>query len=164
MYAKFFFDISGLNINMYEGELLVDWLFGKLQNALEKQKWYMSKRVKAAANSIDEYAFELMYQIGCRPPGSNHFNIAGMPYEVTLSVLRMIDLAILWFATGIDESGREHAYRWTPFGREVIKYLGIKLLTEEEFKASDGYGDFIKAREEYRKKKGIKLNSHKQNI
>ena len=70
-----------------------------------------------------------------------------------MSVLRMIDLGILWFATGIDEKGREHAYRWTQFGREVIKHLGIKLLTEEEFKATDGQKDFLKAQEEYRKKK-----------
>jgi len=142
---------------MYEGELMIDWLLGKLKKALEKQRWYMSKRVKAAANSIDEYAFELMYRIGCRPPGFNHFNIARMPHEVRLSVLRLIDLGILWFATGIDETGREYAYRWTPFGREVIKCLGIKLLTEEEFKATDDYKDSMKAREEYRKKKGLKV-------
>lgn len=153
--VKIPFDISGLNINMYEGELLTDWLSDKLQKALKKQKWYTSKRVKSAANSIDEYAFELMYRIGCRPPGFNHFNISKMPYEVRFSVLRLIDLGILWFATGIDERGHEHAYRWTPFGREVIKYLGIKLLNEEEFKATDGYREFLKAQEEYRKKKGL---------
>ena len=152
--VKIPFDISGLNINIYEGELEIDWLSSKLQKALEKQKWYMSKRVDAASKSIDEFAFEIMYQIGCRPPGFNHFNIAGMPPEVRMSVLRLIDLGILWFATGIDERSREHAYRWTPFGREVIKRLGIKLLTEEEFKATEGYKDVLKAQEEYRKKKG----------
>ena len=152
--VKIPFDISGLNINMYKGDLEIDWLSDKLQKALEKQKWYMSKRVDAASKSIDEFAFEIMYQIGRRPPGFNHFNIAGMPPEVRMSMLRLIDLGILWFATGIDKKGREHAYRWTPFGREVIKRLGITLLTEEEFKATEEYNDFLKAQEEYRKKKG----------
>ena len=151
------FDISGLNINIYEGELEIDWLSSKLQKALEKQKWYMSKRVDAASKSIDEFAFEIMIQKGSLPPGFNHFNIAGMPPELRMSVLRLIDLGILWFATGIDETGHEHAYRWTPFGRDVIRRLGIKLLTEEEFKATEGYGDFLKAEEEYRKKKELRL-------
>ncbi len=155
--VKIPFDISGLNINIYEGELEIDWLLSKLQKAMVKQKWYMSKRVDAASKSIDEFAFEIMFQIGCRPPGFNYFNIGAMLPEVRMSVLRLIDLGILWFATGIDERSHEHAYRWTPFGRKVIKRLGIKLLTEEEFKATEGYGDFLKAEEEYRKKKELRL-------
>lgn len=153
--VKLPFDISGLNINIYDGGLEIDWLSNKLHKALEDQKWYKSRRVKVAAESIDEFGFEIMCQIGCRPPGFNHFNIAGMPPEVRISVLRLIDLGILWFATGVDERGHEHAYRWTPFGREVIKHLGIKLLTEEEFKATKEYKAFLKAQEEYRKKKKL---------
>lgn len=152
--AKIPFDISGLNINIYEGELKIDWLSEKLTKALEGQKWYMSKRVDAAAKSIDEIALYIMYEIGRRPKGKNHFNVVGRPPEVKMSVLRLIDLGILWFASGIDEKGLEHAYRWTPFGLEVIKRLGIKRLNEQEFEATPGYKDYLKAHDEYKKRKG----------
>lgn len=88
------FDISGLNINMYDGELNIDWLFSKLRKALEGQKWSNSKRVDAAAKSIDNIALHIMNTVGCRPQGMNHFNIEGQPTEVKISVLRLIDLNI----------------------------------------------------------------------
>ena len=151
--VKIPFDISGLNINMYDGELGIEWLLSKLTKALEDQAWYNSKRVDAAAKSIDDIALHIMNTVGCRPQGVNHFNIVGQPTEVKVSVLRLIDLGILWFASGIDKRGVEHAYRWTSFGREVMKHLGIKLLSSEEFKVSPGYKDYLKAQEGYQKQK-----------
>jgi hypothetical protein len=152
------FDISGININKYKGELTIDWLSNKLIKALKDQAWYTSKRVEAAAKSIDEIALHIMSTIGCRPQGMNHFNISGLPAEVKISILRLVDLGILWFASGIDMHGIEHAYHWTPFGCEVMKHLGIKLLTEKEFKSSAGYKDFLKARKEYLKKKKASMS------
>jgi hypothetical protein len=152
--VKIPFDISGLNINIYTGEFNIDWLSEKLTEALEGQKWYMSKRVDTAAKSIDDIAFNIMYEIGRLPEGKNHFNIVGRPLEFKISVLRLIDLGILWFASAINEKGREHAYRWTPFGLEVIKHLGINLLNEHEFEATPEYKEYLKAHDEYKKQKG----------
>lgn len=151
--VKIPFDIRGLNINIYEGELGIGWLSEKLKKALEDQKWYTSKRVDAAAKSIDDIALELMHKIGSRPQGYNHFSVGGKPPEVKMSVLRLMDLGILWFASVVEGSYREHAYRWTPFGREVIKHLGIKLFTEDEFKATPGYKEFLEAEKEYKERK-----------
>jgi len=144
------FDISGMNVNFYKEELEIAWLTEKLNNALKGQKWYNSKRVDAAAKSIDGIALQLMNSIGCRPEGKNHFHITGLPTEVKISVLRLIDLGILWFASGVDEGKVQHAYRWTSFGREVIKHLGIKLLSSEEFEASPEYEDYLKAQKEFK--------------
>lgn len=146
------FDISGLNINVYEGELKAEWLSDKLKTALEKQKWYMSKRAQAAARSIDDNGFLLMATIGCRPQGYNHFNVMHQPQEVKMAVLRLMDLGILWFASSTAGGRLEHAYRWTPFGLEVIKHLGIKILTLDEFKARPEYEEVKKAHEAYERK------------
>ena len=147
------FDISGLNINIYEGELEGEWLSGKLKKALEDQRWYLSKRVDAAAKSIDDMALDIMIKIGSRPQGYNHFGIRERTAEFRMSVLRLVDLGILWFASAVEEGYYEHAYRWTPFGREVIKHLGINILTEEEFKDSPAYEECRKAQKEYRERR-----------
>lgn len=67
-------------------------------------------------------------------------------------MLRLVDLGILWFASAIHKKGHEHAYRWTPFGREVMKHLGIRLLTEDEFKNTPQYAVALKAKEEFKTK------------
>jgi len=146
------FDIAGLNINVYDDHLSKEWLANKLRAALNDQKWYMSKRVKAAARAIDEIALTIMCQKGCFPDGYNHFNIVDKPPEWKIAVLRLVDLGILWFASAIHEKGYEHAYRWTPFGREVMKYLGIRLLSEDEFKNTPQYEVALKANEEFKTK------------
>jgi hypothetical protein len=149
--AQLPFDISGMNVNFYKEELEIAWLTENLKNALKSQEWYNSKRVDAAAKSIDGIALRLMNSIGRLPEGNNHFHITGLPTEVKISVLRLIDLGILWFASGVDEGKVQHAYRWTSFGRAVIKHLGIKLLSSEEFKASPEYKDCLKAQKEFKK-------------
>jgi len=155
--VKIPFDISGLNINIYDkDELKINWLSKKLTKAIKGQKWYMSKRVDAAAKSIDEIAFNLMHDVGRLPEGANHFNVQGRPPEIKMSILRLVDLGILWFATVVKENKREHAYRWTPFGIEVIKHLGIKLLSQQEFEATPEYQEHPKARSKYKKKKANK--------
>lgn len=145
------FDVSGLNINVYKGDLTPDWLVDKLKRILERQGWYKSKRVQAAARSIDDIGLELMVNVGKRPSGYNHFNVRGQPIEIRMAASRLVDLGILWLATA--ESGHEHAYRWTPFGLEVVKFLGIRILTKEEFERSEEWKEVIRAQEEFRRRK-----------
>lgn len=119
------FDIKSLNINGYEGPLNRDWLNQKLKAVLDGQNWYKSRRVIATAKSIDSIGLKLILKIYKENrEGEDHFNDEGLPTEVKLAILRLIDLGILWFAT--DKKGTEYAYHWTPFGRAVIKYLGVE--------------------------------------
>jgi hypothetical protein len=123
------FDITGLNIHFYKEDFTSDWMKEKLKNAIENQKWYKSRRVETAAKSIDSFGLKLIHLIyKHRPSDRDHFNDEAIPQEwrteAKLAILRMMDLGIVWFAT--DKEGTEYAYHWTPFGREVIKRLGIK--------------------------------------
>lgn len=123
------FDVSGLTVNEYEEELKEDWLKEKLSRVLSNQKWYKSKRVDSAAKSIDSFGLRLIHLIyKKRPTDRDHFNDEAIPEEwrteAKLAILRMMDLGIIWFATA--KKGTEYAYHWTPFGREVIKNLGIE--------------------------------------
>jgi len=152
--AELPFDISGMKINFYKNELEITWLADKLKNALKGQEWFRSKRVGAAATSIDPIGFELMYNKGRLPEGYNHFGLKSLSPEAQISTLRLIDLGILWFASDVKEGYLEYAFRWTPFGREVIKRLGFKLLSEEEFKKSPDYDTFQKEHQEYLNQKG----------
>jgi len=147
------FDITGMTINEYEGSLRNEWLIDKLKNALKKQEWHRSKRVQAAAKSIDGEALELMYNYGRNPEDFRHFHTTGAPAEVKTSVLRLMDLGILWFASVCKKDYREHAFRWTPFGEEVMRRLGIEKLSMDEFKKSPQYVSFLENRKKYQENK-----------
>ena len=159
------FDVRGLTINQPKGETLTkDWLSTLLRASLEKHNWSESKRVKAAAESIDDMGLMLMNSIGCYPKDRSHFNTLKFKLVTKISVLRLLDLGILWFATGKSQNPAEHAYHWTPFGYEVMKYLGLKPLTIEEFKKMPGYKESEVAKkkyEEYRKKLESSLKRNK---
>ncbi|MEW6617636.1 MAG: hypothetical protein AB1333_04450 [Patescibacteria group bacterium] len=123
------FDASHIRYNEYEGEFSEDWLEKKLGTIIENQKWYKSRRVETAAKSIDGRGFELILSLYPKKPvGEDHFNDQAIGNEPKnkLAILRLIDLGILWFAT--EKKGQNYgwAYHWTPFGREVIKYLNIE--------------------------------------
>lgn len=151
--GKIPFDVSGMTINEHKGDLITEWLVVKLKTALENQEWHKSKRVQAAAKSIDGEAIELMYNFGRNPEDFNHFNTRGLPAEVKMSVLRLIDLGILWFASRCEGEYREHAFRWTSFGHEVMRYLGIKKLSMDEFKKLPQYKSFLEGRKRYQEDK-----------
>ncbi len=151
--TKIPFDISGMTINEYEGDLTVEWLVNKLKDALKNQEWHKSKRVKAAAKSIDGEAIELMYNYGRNPEDFNHFNTRGAQAEVKMSVLRLIDLGIIWFASKCEGEYREHAFRWTSFGHEVMKHLNIQKLSMDEFKKLPQYQSFLEGRKKYQENK-----------
>lgn len=94
MYTKFFFE------RFWEGEqrneLFVCMPFHDLfDSRLENHNWTESKRVKAAAESIDDIGLSLMWNIGRHPKGWNEFNTLTLPPLEKMSVLRLIDLGII---------------------------------------------------------------------
>ncbi len=148
------FDIQGLNINFFNEKLTVNFIKKKVRDALKNQKWHKSKMVKAVSESIDDLGLGLMIDIGRRPKGWNHFNTLSFDSLRKLSVHRLMDLGILWFATGKKKNPQEHAYHWTSFGHEVMKYLSIPQMTFKEFKKRPEFKDSLKNLEIYYQSKG----------
>ena len=148
------FDIRGLHINFFD-VLEIPVLTKILQEALKNQKWHKSRRVRVAAESIDERGLELLYNVGYRPEGMNHFHSKNLDATQKLSVLRLLDLGIIWFASECypDRKGYEGAYRWTSFGYAVMEHLGIQRIGVEEFKKTQDYKDFMIHSKEFQKNK-----------
>jgi hypothetical protein len=152
------FDIQGLHINFFEDNLTEEFIKMIVESAFKNQKWHKSKRVRVAAESIDENGLSLMYSIGCRPKGFNHFHSNGWEAERKMSLLRLIDLGIVRFACVCypDRKGFENAYHWTSFGYEVMEHLNIKQMSDEDFEKQPDYPDAVKHREQfYENKKKI---------
>jgi len=154
------FDIQTLNVHLFDGDLTENFLIPIIKKALEKQEWYKSKRVKAAAESIDEFGLGLMLESGTKPDNWDHFSfedfsLMSMPKRIAAH--RLMDLGILFFDTGKCRNPSEYAYHWTSFGREVMKFLCIKRMSKEEFEKSPQYPDAVKVLEEYLKKENKSL-------
>lgn len=143
------FDIQGLNINLFDKELTEEFIKKKIADALKNQEWHKSKRVRVISESIDDQGLKFMIALGKRPKGWNHFNTLSFGPVEKLSVHRLMDLGILWFATGRERNPQEHAYHWTSLGYEVMKYLGIHQMTFSEFKKSTEFPDALKSLEKY---------------
>lgn len=148
------FDIQGMHINFFEETITSDFIKNILEGALKNQEWHKSKRVRVAAESLDENGLMLMNSIGRRPKGFNHFNGKGLDIREKDSLLRLIDLGIIKFACLIEKvSWIEYAYHWTPFGYEVMKHIGMKQMTLDEFKktpehatVSDAQNNFLETK------------------
>lgn len=153
------FDIIGLKINFFTEEITEEFIQKIVKSATLNQKWYKSKRVKIAAESIDDIGLGLMYNLGSKPDGFNHFHSTGKNPEEKMSIIRLIDLGILQFNCKCYPypNGFELAYSWTTFGREVMKHFGIKQMTEEEFRTQHPkqYADALKQKEEFHAQKKI---------
>lgn len=116
------FDVRGLTINQPKDEKLTEgWLLSLLKSSLENHKWVESKRVKAAAELIDEFGLSFMYKFK-----STHFHLGAKATNERMSILRLSELGIIRLATGKPEKPLVCAYHWTPFGHEVMKYLCVK--------------------------------------
>jgi len=135
------FDIQGLNINFFDNEITKEDIAPIISDALKNQEWHKSKRVKMAAESLDDTGLRLMYTYGWKPEGFNHFNSGSLPTLEKISILRLIDLGIIRFSCQCypDRKGFETAYWWTPFGYEVMKHLKIERLTLKEFEITPEY-------------------------
>ena len=156
------FDVRGIRYIEYKKPGNVKELTDGLKEALENQKWHKSKRIKVVAQSIDGEALKIMFEHGRLPEGFNHFHTNPKSPEIKMSVLRMLDLGIIRFAWEVDGEYSEHAFRWTPFGHEVMKYMDILPLTEDEFKKKPDYQDHLHATKEFVKYKEERLKSLKK--
>ncbi len=147
------FDIKGMTINSPpSNKFTKDWLVDLLRKSLSSYEWYRSKRVEAVARSIDDICLKWMIVVGRRPDGYNHFNTLTVENLLEKqSILRLLDLGILIFNTGRERAPQEHAYHWSSFGKEVLKYLGIPQFTLEEFQKErpEEYAAIKKANEEW---------------
>lgn len=144
------FDVRGLTINQpRDGKLTREWLTDLLRGSVKNHNWSESKRVRAVAESIDEIGLMLMCSNGRLPKDWRYFNTVGQPAEVKLAVLRLIDLGILRLGTGGVNHPTEHAYHWTPFGDQVMRHLGMTMMTMSEFEKSPAYSDAVRAREKF---------------
>lgn len=158
--TKLPFDIQGLNINFFEGEVTEEFIKNIIDSAMKNQEWHKSKRVRVAAESLDENGLSLINEIGRRPKGFNHFNSLGLDYNSKMSVLRLVDLGILKFAWAIwpEEKGYEYAYHWTPFGYEVMRHIGLKQMTLEEFEKTPNYTKVKEANDNFVERKNKVLS------
>ena len=148
------FDARGLAINQSRnGHLTREWLADLLQVSVNNHDWSESNRVKGAAESIDEIGLMFMWEVGRRPKDWRHFHTLGQSAEVKMAVLRLVDLGILRLGTGGANAPTELAYHWTPFGDQVMKHLGMRMMTLEEFEKSPSYPAAVKAREEFLRSK-----------
>lgn len=125
------FNIAQLPIHKHEDILDETWLGEKLRNVQENQEWHKSKRVRATAERVDMYPLLANIVDGYYrkiPAGQpDHFNV-GLTFDVAtqISINRLLDLGIL--RLGIGNEARELSYNWTPFGRAVMKHLGIEKV------------------------------------
>ena len=147
-----------LQISRYEynkSEFTKEWLAEILKNALEAQKWYGSKRVRAVAQSLDPLSIQLIQDRGRFPVGNSHFGFNQINTDAIISISKLIDLGMLRFNWAVkdENSSPEYSYDWTPFGRAVMELKGIKPWTIPEFKNKrpNDYNQLNQQREEYNK-------------
>jgi len=138
------FDIKDLKRNVYT-DLTADWLQKILKPNLDNQKWFLSKRVRKAADSIDPKSYEIMLYYG-RIPLDYFDNFAYVPVEEEHSLYRLMDLGIIRFNSLLVKNKYEYSYHWTPFGYEVMKHLKINKFTEEEAKGEYTLPNFLNNR------------------
>ncbi len=148
------FDIRVINVNSFKDTLTPEFLEELIKITLKKQDLHKNKRIKSAKESIDEKGLWLMNNLG-RTPNRNHFSL---PSEIEpyykISLLRLIDLGILKFASEIwSKKGFEYAYHWTDFGYAVMESMDIVKMDEKEFKGSDEEKRVKKGDEEFFDKK-----------
>ena len=121
------FDVSHLRYNEYDGNLEEKWLVDKLDKIVKNQEWSKSRRIASIARAIDSSGHTLLVNIYAIV-GLDNFHDAsiGRLMDAKLAILRLMDLGILRFEVSQERSKREWSYYWTPFGKEVMKYLGIE--------------------------------------
>ncbi len=121
------FDIRGFTINTPPNNVIEEkWLIELLKNSLENYQWFIGKRIKSTAELIDDISLLLMAKYGGDKNTSTHFNSANMDAKYKISIMRLLELGILRFQTARNNNPLEHAYHWTDFGYEVMKYLHIE--------------------------------------
>ncbi len=121
------FNIANLPYISYESPLKIDWLEKLLVKALENKKIYNDRIIKIAARSIDEIGFDLMCEFGREGKGKDNFGLINCSPQQKMAAFRLMDSHILWFAVEPHGEGFWYSCHWTPFGREVMRYLKVIL-------------------------------------
>lgn len=109
------------------------------------------KDLKKLSNKLDADCYKLIQEIGRRPEGKDHFNDQGMSSDQKKAVLKLVDLGIIRLAQKSYPKGYEYAYRWTELGYDLMNYMQIMKMTDEEFKATPQYQDYKTMHENYKK-------------
>jgi hypothetical protein len=139
------FDITGMTINPHDPNVSVDWLSALLTDALEKQEWHKSKRVKAATSSIDHIGLGIMRNPGTNPEGYDYFGIREDDPVTKMAIFRLMDLGIMRFHSAVRENLPEHTYRWTPFGYAVMKHNNLtQVKIEIECEWGSGHSNILR--------------------
>ena len=121
------FNVDHLRYNEYEENLEEKWLIDKLDKIIKNQEWSKSRRIATIARAIDSSGYSLLVNIYGRAGLDNfHDGSIGHLPEAKLAILRLMDLGILRFEVSQERLKREWSYYWTPFGKQVMKYLGIE--------------------------------------
>lgn len=133
--SKADFDVRGLTIHRPpNGKPTKSWLVELLKKHLEEIDWAKSKRIETIAHSLDEFCLALITVHGTNPDGYNNFALANSSIELRLAAQRLVDLGVLQFTTAREIRPLEYSYRWTGLAKDLMKYLGLRQLTLEEFK------------------------------
>lgn len=121
------FNVSHLRYNEYGGDLEDCWLKDKLNKIIKNQDWSKSRRIATIARAIDSFGYQLMVVVYATAGLDNFHDQEIKKYsDGKLGLLRLMDLGIIRFEVSRERSKREWSYYWTPFGKEVMEYLGIE--------------------------------------
>lgn len=158
---KIFFDVRVMNIIKINNGFSRKKFQEILKSICEKQKYYQDKRIEAISRLVDGDGIHLMYLKGRIPKDyGGHFNSRHMPNGMNISstdfkmtCLRLLDLGIIETKWVSYEVGYEYAYWWTSLGRAVMKHMGVKEMSKEDFKKSALYQDYLVDKEKYRELK-----------
>lgn len=156
-----FFDIRGLNIKKIDNTFNKNIFYETLKSTLKNQEYYEDKRIESISRLVDGEGIHLMYRKGVIPKIYNsHFNDRYIPSGINVSLpefkvtcLRLLDLGIVETKYDCHESGFFYAYHWTSLGKAIMKYMGIKEMSKEEFEKSPLYQEYLQEEEAYEKDK-----------
>jgi len=158
---EIFFDIRGMNIKKIDNDFSKRKFQEILESICKKQKYYEDKRIEAISGLVDGEGIHLMYRKGRIPKGYNsHFNSRYIPSGIDVSLtdfkitcLRLLDLGIVETKYNCYKNGFFYAYHWTSLGRAVMKHMNINEMSQEEFKNSPLYQEYLQEEEAYREDK-----------
>jgi len=158
---EIFFDIREMNIIKINDEFSRKKFQEILESIYEKQKYYQDKRIEAISRLVDGDGIHLMYLKGRIPKDyGSHFNSRYMPKGMNISstdfkmtCLRLLDLGIIETKWVSYEVGYEYAYHWTSLGMAVMRHMGVKEMSKEDFEKSPLYQEYLADEENYRELK-----------